>query len=509
VAGGRILDLRWEAPGPVARAFYEDERQESAIMGPNGSGKTTANQAKHIKMARKQRRSRRDGVRRYKLCVVVVDYRRLWENFVPSWVERLPKDFGEWHGGKGEPAHHIIRFDEPDGSRVEFHTDMIALGDQNVEDATRGYMPTSWWLYEADRLPHDVLIHARGRLGRYPSVADGGPTWAGITMDLNAPDVGSWFHTSVYETRLQNADFFGFHRQPSGLSPKAENTKNLSVINGIGYYDRICRGQPDWWIRRFVRNEFGYSRAGKPVWEEFAETRHVALGPIEPAHGVALRIGMDAGYKPAAVLGQHMPNGQRRVLADLVTDADESVGPQRFGERLARLLAARFPGFGREQIIARADPSAVAGEKTGEGSWIQIVASTANIDIRPARTNDPIIRRDAVARWMTKDVDPDVPGLLLDPRCVSLARACASGYRFRRKQGQDREYHDDIDKNQDSHVADAFQYFELTDDGYLEMMGRKRSVSGPRQTRAIDDETSPRGEWERPARGRQSTALEE
>lgn len=468
---GRVLDLRWEAPGLIARSFYDDERPETAIMGPNGAGKTTSVQAKHIKMARKQARSRIDGKRKYKLCVVAVDYRRLWENFIPSWWERLPKDFGEWVGGTGEPAHHIIRFDEADGSQVELWVDMIALGDHNVEDATRGYQPTSWWLYEVDRLPYEVLIHTRGRVGRYPPMMDGGPTWCGITMDLNAPDVGSWFHTQVYEKRLQHQQFFGFHRQPSGLSAKAENVKNLRP----GYYDAICRGQPDWWIRRFVRNEFGYSRSGKPVWEEFAETRHVASGPMVPSLELPLRIGLDAGLKPAGVIGQHMPNGQRRVLAEVVTDAGESVGPVRFGERLAKLLADKFAGFDRNQIMARADPSAIAGERSGEGSWIQIVAATAKIDIRPARTNDPVKRLAACAMHMSRDVDPDVPGLLLDPCCVNLARSLASGYRYRKKQGVEGEYHDEIDKNQDSHVADAFQYWELTDEAYLELLGRSRN----------------------------------
>ncbi len=39
-----------------------------------------------------------------KLCVVAVDYRRLWENFMPSWFDRLPRELGEFVGGKNELA---------------------------------------------------------------------------------------------------------------------------------------------------------------------------------------------------------------------------------------------------------------------------------------------------------------------------------------------------------------------------------------------------------------------
>ena len=506
------LNLNWNSPGPVATSVFNDWRPVVADMGPIGCGKTTTMAMKMVVAATRQRRSKMQGTRLFKLCVVAPDYRRLWKNLIPSWLERLPKHDPVngviWKGGEGEPAAHEINIALSDGSRAQLLIDFIAIGENRAEDVLRGYQPTAFWLTEADLLAPEVFQFARGRAGRYPRMDEGGPDpWFGIVMDFNAPDIDNWIYTDLIEKAAEFAEWFGFHRQPSGFAADAENRQNLPP----GYYDNQAKGQPDWYVRRMIRNDFGYSRAGKPVYEEFSEGRHSTREILKPLPGISLRIGMDAGLTPAASIAQHLPNGQRRVLACVITDESESVGMERFGERLNRLLAdPLFSGWDRKQIIARADPSAAYGadKQGGERTWIEAVSHVTGIAVRPARTNNLLARLEAVRKPMTRDVGADIPGFLISghPSCKKLIRAYASDYRYRRLQGVG-GFTDVPDKNHASHIADADQYRELTDDEYLEVIGRKRSADGGRrQISAITDD-NPQGEFEQRQSPRQTHAI--
>jgi hypothetical protein len=76
-------------------------------------------------------------------------------------------------------------------------------------------------------------------------------------------------------------------------------------------------------------------------------------------------------------------------------------------------------------------------------------------------------RQEAVRVPMTRLIDGQAPGLLLSPRCKTLRRAYNSGYRIRRKTGSANEFHDGVEKNQWSHVAEADQYAALGGSGRI------------------------------------------
>ena len=44
-----------------------------------------------------------------------------------------------------------------------------------------------------------------------------------------------------------------------------ELIRNVKALPA-GYYERMCETEEDWYIRRFVMNEWGYSRDGLPVY---------------------------------------------------------------------------------------------------------------------------------------------------------------------------------------------------------------------------------------------------
>jgi hypothetical protein len=273
-----------------------------------------------------------------------------------------------------------------------------------------------------------------------------------------------------------NAGRVDLFKQPSGFSPHAENTENLPP----GYYENQKSGQPDWYIARMLENKPGYSRAGKPIYPEFHDELHVSRATIKPVMGIGLRIGLDAGLSPAAAITQRMPSGQRRILAELVSEP--GTGPKRFGRNLVQLLQERFPGF--RDIKGYADPSAAYGndKDDGELSWIEIVSAETGIEILAAPTNALIPRLEAVRMPLTMMID-GAPALLLDPSCVMLREGFNSGYRFRKLPGTDIErYSEEPDKTAHSHPHDALQYVCSAEGGDLEIRDRKeqhfRAVQG-------------------------------
>lgn len=470
---GRQINLNWRSPGPVSSAFMQCNLPVQIINGPIGGGKTTTCFVKVLKLAARQKPSTVDGYRKFKVCVVRDTYRQLWKTTLPSWWKRIPKDVGDWNGAENAPASHRVQFQLQDGTIVDLHADFIAIGENAVEDVLRGYEPTAFLLNEADLLAREVYNFARGRVGRFPDMSEGGPTWYGILMDCNAPELQSWLYQDMFKAKPADVGLF---RQPSGLSPHAENTENLPP----GYYQNQVSGQPEWYVARMVENKPGYSRAGKPIYPEFVDTLHVARRPLEPIPGIQLRIGLDAGLNPAAAFGQRMPSGQWRIIDELV--GEKGTGPKRFGRLLAQRLSERYGSI--RAIVAHADPSAAYGadKKGGEFDWIEIVSAECGLRIFAAPTNALIPRLEAVRRPLTTLIDGD-PGFLICPeKCPMLREGFNSGYHYRKLPNVDIErYADEPDKTPHSHPHDALQYLMSAGGEDLEI--RERHEQGFRRVR--------------------------
>jgi hypothetical protein len=465
------FSLRFKPSGPVGAKFMASRALVRAIMGPVGSAKTSTCLVDGFQRACMQTPSKIDGVRYYKRAVVRDTYRNLESTTIPSWHTWFPKSLGEWNGS-APMSHHIV-FDIGFGP-VDFLQEFIALGDQRIEDVMKGWEGTDIYLNEADRLSREALIYAISRVGRYPSNLHGKPTIYGVTLDFNAPDTENWAYEACIGDKMEGLEFF---RQPSGFSPQAENIQNLPD----GYYDKMAVGQPDWFVRRMIRNEFGYSREGQPVYPEYSDTRHVANHDLEAVPELGLELGADAGGTPALIIGQTMPNGQRRILDEVVPDTESGIiGPSRFSECVNQVLSSpRYKGI--KIVGAWADPSAAfGGDKQGkdgeDASWLQIVSAKTQIAFRAAPTNKLTPRLDAVRGPLTRSIDGDTPAFLLSPRCKILRKGFNSTYRYRKivLAGESR-YNPEPEKNEASHPHDGLQYLMLGGGEYAEVMGRKKN----------------------------------
>lgn len=465
------LALNYTPPGPVAAGFMRSRARVRAIMGPVGSGKTSVCLLTLVFLASQQKPSPLDGVRYTKFAVIRDTYRNLESTTLKSWHGWIPKTTGEFTGG--QPARHVLRFDLPDGTSVNLEVEFIALGDNRIEDVMRGWEGTGVYLNEADRLAPEALTYALGRVGRYPAARHGGPDWSGVLLDFNAPDTENWCYQRFVEDLPEGWEF---HRQPSGLAPDAENMANLPE----GYYAGQMAGQPEWYIRRMVRNEFGFSRDGKPVYDDFADATHVAPEPLDPVPGLPVAIGMDFGLTPAAILGQQMPSGQWRILDELISPR---AGVKQFAGPLLSLLAARYPGA---EPVIWADPAGnTASQNDDTESAISTLRAATGLTVRPAPGNNSLsLRLDAVAGPLRRMIDGQ-PGFLLSPACKVLRKGFNSGYAFKRVAigGGTNRYGDKPDKNEFSHPHDALQYLMLGGGEGAAVLGRERRRHAARPRR--------------------------
>lgn len=447
---------KFDWPGPVAKAFGENWADPIVgIMGPQGGGKTTTCCMKIIRSAARMPRCR-DGVRRSRWLVVRDTYDRLYRSAVASWLSLVPKTAGDWEGGQGRPAKHRVVWERPNGY-IDLEMNFVAIGDQAAEDVMRGYEYSGLWINEGDRTSEDVLTFGVGRGLRYPPKSmsmPGEPEPRLLTLlDFNAPDVDNWIYKRFIEMPQPGHKLY---RQPGGRSPNAENLANLRP-SGEEYYAEQIRlnGSKADWIRRFVDNEFGFSRDGEPVYPEFMDLTHVAAEPFGFLPHLPVTVGLDAGLHPAAVFTQTTPKGQVRVPAEI---APGRMGTTRFTEITKRFIAETIPPSCR--LLGYADPSAAYGadKQGGELSWIETMQHGLGFPILEAPSNEIGLRLDAVRQPLGTLIDGE-PGFLLSPSCKVLRRGFNSKYCFVRVRGVNGDtYRDTPAKTDESHPHDALQY---------------------------------------------------
>jgi hypothetical protein len=134
----------WSSPGPVAKAAFGAWGPVCLIMGPPGSGKTGMLIMKALAGTHMQL-PWADGVRRARLVMLSIDYRRLWGNFLPSWFEWLPQHDPEngvtWTGARGGPALQVIDMMPPNGQRAVLEVMFMAIGDDWSEETMEAWPP--------------------------------------------------------------------------------------------------------------------------------------------------------------------------------------------------------------------------------------------------------------------------------------------------------------------------------------------------------------------------------
>ena len=487
---------------PTVGRFFNSDSFVRGLMGPVGSGKSYACCAEIFRRAVQQRPSPRDGIKYSRFAIVRNTHPMLRTTTLKTWLELLPEDV--WGPVKyAPPITHHIKLPPRDGAAgIDMEVIFLALDDPKDVRKVLSLELTGAWVNEARELPKAIIDGLTHRVGRYPSKADGGPTWRGVIMDTNPPDDDHYWYRLAEKDTPTGRFKWEFFRQPGGVlevpldelpedmpeaqgythqagkwwqtNPHAENLKNLPN----GYYDQLLGGKNLDWIRCYAKGEYTFVQEGRPVWPEYDDA--MMADDLEPLENLPVHVGLDFGLTPAAVFAQRLPNGRWNVLHELVSF---DMGLERFCSMLKSELETFFP---RYQVLIWGDPAGQQRDQIFETTAFDHL-KTHGMLARPTATNEFRTRREALAIPMGRLIEGK-PGFMIDRKCMRLRKSLGGGYHFKRVAigaGQER-FRDSPNKNAHSHVGDAAGYCLLGSEHKI-MTNRVQPMGGkPVQAKVLD-----------------------
>lgn len=458
-----MISINYTPPGEQSLAFHQDDSFGRGLKGPVGSGKSSSCCMEIFYRALRQQPGP-DKIRKSRWAAIRNTYGELKSTTIKTWTD--------WFDGL-----QVMKWDTPivstikipdlgDGTGLELEVMFIALDRPDDAGKLRSLELTGAWLNEASELEKTVLDMATQRVGRYPSMRVGGPSWTGIIMDTNPPDDDHWWYKLAEEERPDNWAFFN---QAGGLykvmdkedpdfgkykpNPDAENIKNLR--GGYQYYYQQLGGKTEDYIRVFIEGQYGTTMDGKPVYPEWNDKVHVSSQPLEAIRGYPIVLGFDFGLTPACTIGQMSPKGQMLILGELVS---EDMGIRQFYSEV--VLPHINHHYGSFRIEGVGDPAGVNRSQTDEKTCFEELMSLG-FACEPADTNEFVKRRESVAYFLQR-MTSSGPGFLIDPSCKTLIKGFRGGYRYERlKVSGSARFKDRPVKDRFSHPHDSLQYLAL------------------------------------------------
>jgi hypothetical protein len=407
-----------------------------------------------------------------------------------------PGEAGVW---KAVEKTFILKAQLPDKTQVESEWLFIALDTPDDVRKALSLETTFIWGNESRELNAEVVDGLLGRLNRYPSMKDGGPTKSCALFDTNMPDEDTWWHNKMEEPPSN----WSIYKQPTAIvkpetyidtygeepeeilldkdgnewvvNPECDNYSNLPKQ----YYPNLIPGKTEDWLRVYLRSEYGRSLSGTPVYEKtFIAEFHVAKDPINPVRGenYPVIVGIDFGRTPAAVFKQRDPRGRVVTLGELTS---ENMGIETFMRtKLNPYIANNFQGC---TFLVAPDPAGFAKQQQNEMTLVDVLKDGGFKIVRPP-SNKPELRIQAVERLLNQQLEGKAL-YLIDPRCTQLIKGFRYGYRYKIKKSGEME--DRPDKNEFSHVHDANQYADSVMDMNLRGVGNSNSRREITKTRYV------------------------
>jgi hypothetical protein len=464
-----VIDFKYKPDGDVLKAFMKDNTFFRGIRGPVGSGKSVGCCVEVFRRSLQQDKGP-DGIRKSRWAIIRNTNPQLRTTTIKTWLDWFPET--EW--GKftwSVPYTHHIK-------RGEIDLEVIFLALDRPEDVKKllSLELTGIWINEAREIPKSIIDACTMRVGRFPSMKDGGPSWTGVIADTNAPEEDHWWPIMSGEVpipdhipreqakMLVKPDNWEFFTQPAGMkekknqdgelvdyepNEKAENQQHMLK----SYYPNLIRGKTKSWIDVYVMNRLGSIQDGKPIYPMFASEVHVADEEVAIAANLPVYVGLDFGLTPAATIGQKV-RGRWLIQQEIVA---VDMGIVRFAEVLRQELATRFSAA--SEVIIYGDPAGDFRAQTDESTPFHILRG-AGLRAFPAPSNSVDLRLEAVSSQLTKMIEGK-SAFLIDRRCQQLIKGFEGGYQYRRMEVSGERYSDKPDKNMFSHIHDALQYMML------------------------------------------------
>lgn len=391
----------------------------------------------------------------------------------------------------------------PDGTRVETKFEYISL-DGEADTKLVGYEVTGAYVDELATVPEHLVYSIIRRIGRYPSAAQGRPTWTGLIATSNGPSedhfMSRWEKGENAELLAQIADemaransevakrpFLHMFRQPPALlrpttpegkwepNPAAENVDNLP--GGYGYYFAMLADPDDGKIKSFVEGDYAPLKRGKLVYPQFRKALHVV--PRTSVHipsGTPIGLSFDFGRTPVCTVYVRHATG-RLLMVDEIMGEDMAV------ETLVReKVVPRLRRDWRASKIewATGDPAGESGGQGLEASPYEVLWDMG-IPIENPGTNLTLPRVNAVATMLTRLDSTGVPLLQVADNCTFAIEGFTRTYIYEQvARGDPDNVRDTPTKSHNnwvSDIQDSIQYAALLNAGdYLSARAKPHNL---------------------------------
>ena len=208
------------------------------LRGPVGSGKSVSccGVVSQILNAEKGP----DGIRKSRWAIIRNTNPQLRTTTIKTWLDWFPEeDWGKFLWSVPY-THHIQKND------IDLEVIFLALDRPEDVKKLLSLELTGIWVNEAREIPKSIIDACTMRVGRYPSMKDGGCTWTGVICDTNAPEEDHWWPIMSGEVPVPD-------HIPREEAKDAYQAKQLGFLYTAIRNDRKENEDGD--IERYVLNE--------------------------------------------------------------------------------------------------------------------------------------------------------------------------------------------------------------------------------------------------------------
>ena len=476
MVAGKTIEVRYNASPTMAR-FHHSKAVVRGIMGPVGSGKSVACCFELFRIACNQRPNAK-GVRQSRMVVVrntlpelKTTTMKTWKSwFPPGDPKKDPTTFGQFTGQP--PYTHFVVYGLPDGTKVDMEVIFLALDQADDAKKLLSLECTAIWYNEAREIRKEIIDAGTTRIGRFPSVKDGGCTRKAQIMDTNPPDNESWWYEWAEQETPEGYEFF---KQPGGLDDDAENLENLEQpenwhelsmeerrTHGRRYYSDMVAGKDAAYVDVMVNANYGTIEKGVPVYKASWNKRlHLSPTIIPVRVRVPVTVGLDcSGRHPAAIYLQPDGRGRWHVVRELCIMDDKGMGAERFAQFFVEDMHQHFPGSPIDEIWG--DPAGDSPSQNDERTYFDILNKELRKYVLKAKAS-PGLRfpdRMGAVEWMLSKLIDGEPMTEVSPACKVLVQGFNGKYMFKELNtaGGGTRVDDRPVKNRHSNPHDALQY---------------------------------------------------
>jgi len=476
-------------PSLTHKIFHNDNSKVKIVVGPFGSGKTSAMIAEIIMRAAKMPVCK-DNIRRCKVLVIRNTFKELKTTCLASWLDWCG-ELGEVYSYNQSPMFYNHQFRDDQGL-IDLTIHFLSIDTEKQLRDLKSFEATFVWLSEVSELDSLVLKYVLGRIGRYPKKnilkQQDEQYWSGILGDTNAPkqrhwipkiESKGWCETSendasrhqiykselkyLFESKEHIVTTKIYHQPPALLlndqkqyksNPYAENIKHLS--GGYQYYFNMLQNGEEY-IRVYVQGKYGTIRSGQKVFEKYNDDIH-SVENIEIEKNVEIIYGVDYGRVAPAIIVCKFVAGQLRAIKEFC--GEHIYISDLATEQLIPWLEKNAPRTNDMHRKIRAKGvDDCAQTDDGRTQLLDL-----NLDIRAARTNRIEPRLAAVNQLLGKISSSGFVSLLISRiGCPYLREGFNSAYILEETRKDGEIYYKEKPKKTHPHsdVHDAFQYVAL------------------------------------------------